>query len=302
MILRQLVREVAQRLRKAPLHFGHGTSNARDEAAFLVLRALRLPFEASADRAVTPREAARIERLVQRRIRERIPVAYLLNEAWLAGQPFYVDRRVIIPRSHIAELLQQRLRPWLRRPVRRALDLCTGSGCLAVLAAQAFPRARVDGSDVSAGALAVAKRNVTMHRLRSRVRLVKSDLMSGLGRSRYDLIVSNPPYVNAPSMRVLPPEYRHEPRMALAGGSDGLELVRRIIEQACERLEPRGLLVCEIGRNRKALERAFPRVPFAWPQTAAGSDRVFLLPREDLPIQEQIQCNESNVAEPPKWT
>lgn len=283
MILRELVRDTARRLREAPLHYGHGTSNARDEAAFLVLRGLGLPFDAPAERPVKPAERTRVQHLLQRRVRERIPVAYLLHEAWLSNEPFYVDRRVIIPRSHIAELLQQRLRPWLRRPVRRALDLCTGSGCLAVLAAQAFPRARVDGSDVSAGALTVAKRNVTMHRLRSRVRLVKSDLMSGLGRSRYDLIVSNPPYVNAPSMRVLPREYRHEPRMALAGGSDGLELVRRIIEQACERLEPRGLLVCEIGRNRRALERAFPRVPFAWPQTAAGSDQVFLLAREDLP-------------------
>jgi ribosomal protein L3 glutamine methyltransferase len=277
LILRQLVREVAQRLRKAPLHFGHGTSNARDEAAFLVLRALRLPFEASADRAVTPREAARIERLLQRRIRERIPVAYLLNEAWLADQPFYVDRRVIIPRSHIAFLFKDLDKP------KRVLDLCTGSGCLAVLAAQAFPRARVDGSDVSAGALAVARRNVTMYRLRSRVRLVKSDLMSGLGRRRYDLIVCNPPYVTGPAMRALPREYGHEPRMALAGGKDGLDLVHRIIHQAYDRLQPKGRLVCEIGDKRKALLRLFPRTPFNWP-----SDQVFLLWREDLPRGENV--------------
>jgi ribosomal protein L3 glutamine methyltransferase len=277
LILRQLVREVAQRLRKAPLHFGHGTSNARDEAAFLVLRGLRLPFEASADRAVTPREAARIERLVQRRIRERIPVAYLLNEAWLADQPFYVDRRVIIPRSHIAFLFKDLDKP------KRVLDLCTGSGCLAVLAAQAFPRARVDGSDVSAGALAVARRNVTMYRLRSRVRLVKSDLMSGLGRRRYDLIVCNPPYVTGPAMRALPREYGHEPRMALAGGKDGLDVVHRIIHQAYDRLQPKGRLVCEIGDNRKALLRLFPRTPFNWP-----SDQVFLLAREDLPRRENV--------------
>ena len=282
MILRQLVREVAQRLRKAPLHFGHGTSNARDEAAFLVLRALRLPFEASADRAVTPREAARIERLVQRRIRERIPVAYLLNEAWLAGQPFYVDRRVIIPRSHIAFLLKDLDQP------RRVLDLCTGSGCLAVLAAQAFPRARVDAADLSRGALAVARRNVAQRGLRGRVRLMKSDLMAGLGKSRYDLIVCNPPYVNARSMRVLPREYRHEPRLALAGGPDGLALVRVILQQAFDRLEPKGLLVCEIGGNRKALERAFPQTPFNWPATAAGTGQVFLLSREDLPRGENV--------------
>ena len=282
MILRALVRDVAQRLRRAPLHYGHGTSNARDEAAFLVLRGLRLPFEASADRAVTPREAARIERLVRRRIRERIPVAYLLNEAWLADQPFYVDRRVIIPRSHIAFLFKDLGKP------RRVLDLCTGSGCLAVLAAQAFPRARVDAADLSRGALAVARRNVARHGLRGRVRLMKSDLMAGLGKSRYDLIVCNPPYVNARSMRALPREYRHEPRMALAGGSDGLELVRRIIQQAAEHLQPEGLLVCEIGANRRVLLKLFPRTPFAWPQTAAGTGQVFVLSREDLPRGENV--------------
>ena len=288
MILRELVGDAGRRLRKARLHYGHGTSSARDEAAFLVLRGLKLEFDVPADRPVSRRELSRIERLLQRRIRERVPVAYLLNEAWLADQPFYVDRRVIIPRSHIAELLQERMRPWLRRPVRRVLDLCTGSGCLAVLAAQSFPRARVDASDLSQGALAVAGRNLAKHRLRSRVRLVKSDLMSGLGKRRYDLIVCNPPYVNARSMRDLPREYLHEPRMALAGGMDGLDLVRSILQQAGEHLAPQGLLVCEIGTGRKALERAFPRVAFAWPQTAAGSDQVFLLQREDLPRREDV--------------
>jgi ribosomal protein L3 glutamine methyltransferase len=276
--LQELVRAAAQRLRKAPLHYGHGTSNARDEAAFLVLRGLGLPFEARADRPVTGREIARIQRLLRRRVDERIPVPYLLHEAWLARTPFYVDRRVIIPRSHIAELLQQRLRPWLRRPVRRALDLCTGTGCLAVLLAQAFPRARVDAADLSVAALTVAARNVARHRLRSRVRLVRSDLCAGLGRGRYELIVSNPPYVDASAMRALPHEYRYEPRLALAGGADGLALVRRILRQAYERLEPNGLLVCEIGRGRKRLERAYPRTPFAWPR-----DQVFILEREDLP-------------------
>lgn len=277
MNLRALVRATAQRLRKAPLHYGHGTSNARDEAAFLVLRGLGLPFEASADRLVTPREAARIERLVQRRVRERIPVAYLLHEAWLANQPFYVDRRVIVPRSHIAFLLGNLGRP------KRVLDLCTGSGCLAILAAQAFPRARVDAADLSRGALAVARRNVAQHGLRGRVRLVQSDLMSGLGNNRYDLILCNPPYVDTRSMRALPREYLHEPRMALAGGSDGLSLVRVILQQAFDRLGPKGLLVCEIGRNRRALQSAFPRAPFRWP-----SDQVFLLARADLPRGEKV--------------
>jgi len=280
--LDELVRVVAQRLRKAQLHYGHGTTNARDEAAFLVLRGLGLGFEAPAERVITAREAARVERLVQRRIRERIPVAYLLNEAWLADQPFYVDRRVIIPRSHIAFLLKDLGKP------SRVLDLCTGSGCLAVLAAQAFPRARVDAADLSRGALAVARRNVAQRGLRGRVRLMKSDLMAGLGKSRYDLIVCNPPYVNARSMRVLPREYRHEPRLALAGGPDGLALVRVILQQAFDRLEPKGLLACEIGGNRRALERAFPQTPFNWPATAAGTGQVFLLQREDLPRGENV--------------
>jgi ribosomal protein L3 glutamine methyltransferase len=280
--MRELVRDVARRLRKAPLHYGHGTTNARDEAAFLVLRGLGLPFDAPADRPVAHRELARIRRLLQQRIGERIPVPYLLHEAWLVGESFYVDRRVIIPRSHIAELLRERLHPWLHRPVKRALDLCTGTGCLAVLAAKAFPRARVDAADLSAPALAVAERNVAGHRLRSRVRTVRSDLFAGLRQRRYDLIVSNPPYVAARAMRALPREYRHEPRLALAGGSDGLDLVRQILRQAYGHLEPKGLLVCEIGSGRRVLERAYPRTPFAWPQTAAGTGQVFLLSREDL--------------------
>jgi ribosomal protein L3 glutamine methyltransferase len=278
LILRELVREAARRLRQAPLHYGHGTSNARDEAAFLVLRGLGLPFDAPSDRRVRAAEQKHIARLLQRRIRERIPVPYLLHEAWLAGEAFYVDRRVIVPRSHIAALLQLRLQPWMARPPRRILDLCTGSGCLAVLAAKAYPRARVDAADLSASALRVAARNVLRHRLRARVRLVRSDLFSGLGRERYGLIVSNPPYVDAPAMRSLPAEYRREPHLALSGGVDGLDLVRAILQQARRHLEPKGLLICEIGRGRRALERAFPRTPFAWPQS-----QVFVLERQDLP-------------------
>ena len=278
MTLAELVRDAARQLRRAPLHYGHGTTNARDEAAFLVLRGLGLPFEAPADRPVAARELARVRKLLRRRIVERIPVPYLLNEAWLAGEPFYVNRRVIVPRSHIADLLGQRLRPWLRRPVARLLDLCTGAGCLAVLAAKAFPRARVDAADLSAAALAVAARNIARHRLHRRVRLVRSNLMTALGGKRYDVIVSNPPYVDARAMRALPREYRYEPRMALAGGGDGLDLVRLILQQAQAHLAPRGLLVCEIGRGRKILERAYRRTPFAWPQ-----DQVFVLSREELP-------------------
>jgi ribosomal protein L3 glutamine methyltransferase len=278
LILGELVRDAARRLRRAPLHYGHGTTNARDEAVFLVLRGLKLPFEARADRPVASRELARVRRLLERRIAERIPAPYLLNEAWLADEPFYVDRRVIVPRSHIAELLRERLRPWVQGRVQRALDLCTGTACLAVLAAKAFPRARVDAADLSAAALAVAARNVARHRLRRRVRLVRSDLFSALGARRYDLIVSNPPYVDAQAMRGLPKEYRHEPRMALYGGRGGLDLVHRILQQARAHLAPQGILVCEIGRGKRALERAFARTPFAWPQ-----DQVFVLSREDLP-------------------
>ena len=261
----------ARRFAAARLYYGHGTGNARDEAAFLVIRALGLPFTADPDLGV---DAAGVEPLILRRIAERVPVAYLLNEAWLGGVPFYVDRRVIIPRSHIADLLREKLQPWLRAPVRRVLDLCTGCGCLAVLAARAFPRARVDASDISPAALAVARRNVRQHRLVRRIRLVRSDLFSSLDEGPYDLIVANPPYVSTAAMRRLPPEYRYEPGMALAAGRDGLDIVRRILVRARAHLAPEGLLACEVGDGRRALERAFPAVPFIWP-----AESVFLLER-----------------------
>jgi ribosomal protein L3 glutamine methyltransferase len=281
--LGELLRDSARRLRAARLPYGHGTTNARDEAAYLVLRGLGLPFDADLRRPVNAAERRRVAGLLRRRIRERLPVAYLLREAWLDGDAFYVDRRVIIPRSHIAGLLHDRLTPWRTRPVRRALDLCTGSGCLAVLAAKAFPAARVDAADLSGTALNVARRNIAQHGLRRRIQPVRSDLFDGLRDRRYDLIVSNPPYVTSRTMRALPREYRHEPRMALAGGRDGLALVRRILGHAARHLEPGGLLVCEVGAGRKALERAYRRVPFTWPETAAGTHDVFLLSREDLP-------------------
>lgn len=278
MTLAELVRATERRLRAVPLHYGHGTTNARDEAAFLVLRGLGLPFEARADRPVSAREKARVAKLLELRIRERIPVPYLLNEAWLAGERFYVDRRVIVPRSHVAAILQARMRPWLRRAPRRVLDLCTGSGCLAVLAAKAFPHARVDAADLSPAALAVAANNLALHRLRGRTRLFRSDLFSGLGARRYDLVICNPPYVTAASMRALPREYRYEPRIALAAGRDGLDFIRRLLGEAPRHLAPRGLLVCEIGAGRRALERDFPRLPFTWTQ----QDTVFLARREAL--------------------
>jgi ribosomal protein L3 glutamine methyltransferase len=263
--LQQLIEKTAKRFRAARLRYGHGTDNAHDEAAFLVLRGLGLRFDTDLS---GPADPQRIESLIQKRIRERVPAAYLLNEAWLDGERFYVDRRVIVPRSHIAFLLKDlRIRP------RRVLDLCTGSGCLAILAARAFPGAEVDGADISAAALAVAARNVSLHKLGRRVRLVRSDLFENLP-GRYNLIVSNPPYVSTPAMRRLPPEFRHEPGLALGGGRHGLDLVARILAGAAEHLEPRGILVCEIGDGRRALERAYPRLPLAWPR-----DEVFLLER-----------------------
>ena len=285
-VVAELLRRTEQRLCRARLSYGHGTHNARDEAAWLVRASLSLKprlAKATLAREVSSAELRRVQRLLEHRIRDRTPLAYLLREAWLGDVRFYVDRRAIVPRSYIAELLRERLSPWLRRPVRRALDLCTGSGCLAVLLARTFARARVDASDLSAAALAVARINVARHRLRRRIRLRRSDLFAGLGDQRYDLIVCNPPYVTAPAMRRLPPEYRHEPRLALAGGGDGLALLRRLLAQARQHLSARGLLVCEIGGNRRALERAYPQLPFAWPLTSAGAGSVIVLEREQLP-------------------
>lgn len=268
MILKKLIEKTEKQFKAARLHFGHGTDNARDDAAFLVIRGLKLPFDTDLNQKVDERK---IELLIRRRIRERIPVAYLLKEAWLDGVPFYVDERVIVPRSHIAFLLKDLGAP------RRVLDLCTGSGCLAILAAQAFPRARIDATDLSKAALAVAARNVNKYRLKKRIRLLQSDLFASLGKERYDVIVTNPPYVPTGSMRKLPPEYRYEPGVALAGGQDGLLLVKKIIQKAESRLHAGGVLVCEIGDGRKALERACPRTEFLWPETAAGAGRVFVL-------------------------
>lgn len=279
----ELVRRIARRFRAARLHFGHGTATASDEAAWLVAHVLgKFAGDLRAGEPVSAAQERRIRALADRRIRERIPLAYLLGEAWLGGRRFFVDRRVIVPRSFISELLAERLRPWLRRPVRRALDLCTGSGCLAVLTARAFPGARVDATDVSIEALAVARINVRRFRLSRRIRLIRSDLFGALGRRRYDLIVTNPPYVDARTMRRLPPEYDYEPRLALAAGSDGLDFVRRILAGARAHLNPRGLLVCEVGGARRALERAYPRIPFAWPETTE-TGTVFVLEREQLP-------------------
>ena len=267
MKLGDLIDRTARRFSAARLHYGHGTDNARDEAAFLVIRGLDLPFSANPNRKVDERK---IEHLIQKRIRERIPAAYLLREAWLGGVPFYVDKRVIIPRSHIAFLLKG------LKPPRRVLDLCTGSGCLAVLAAKAYPRATVTASDIDRGALEVARRNIARHRLRRRIRLVTSDLFDDV-TGRYDLIVAKPPYVSAAAMTRLPPEYHHEPRGALAGGLDGLFLVKQMIRKAGSRLQAGGTLLCEVGDSRRALVRVYPELPFKWPHAS-----VFALRRGEM--------------------
>jgi ribosomal protein L3 glutamine methyltransferase len=283
--LRDLIHETIRALRKAKVSYGHGTTNARDEAAYLVLHALGLPLDTSEwDIAVAASDAEKVAALVKRRIRERKPAAYLTREAWLGEFRFYVDERVIVPRSYIAELLVDDLAPWIAQPrrVHTALDLCTGSGCLAILLAHSFPRAQVGAADVSRDALAVARRNVSDYALGKRIDLVRSDLYQGVEGRRYDLIVSNPPYVTEEAMRALPTEYRREPRIALAGGDDGLDLVRRIVHEAPDHLETHGWLVVEVGHARRRVERAFPRLPLLWAETSGGADCVFLISREAL--------------------
>ena len=283
----QLIKRAAGRLARARLAYGHGIPTALDEASYLVLFVLELPpddLTPHLDRRVTSAQAARVSELVAQRIRRRIPVAYLTHEAWLGDDRFYVDERVIVPRSFIAELLRERIEPWLpaNQPVRRALDLCTGSGCLAIVMAKTFKQARIDALDMDSGALAVARRNVEDYRLQRRIRLLESDMFAAAGGARYDLIIANPPYVSAHTMRGLPPEYRHEPAIALASGKDGLDAVRMILRDAAAHLEEQGLLVFEVGHHRRRVERAFPRHPFIWPQTSGGDDCVFILGRGDL--------------------
>jgi len=270
--LAELIRRIEHRFSAAPLFYGHGTDNAHDEAAWLVLRGLGLPF--NADLSAPATDVERIEQLGERRARERMPVAYLLKEAWLAGESFYVDERVIVPRSHIAELLPS----FRRRPIKRVLDLCTGCGCLAILAAKTFPAAQVDAVDLSPPALAVARKNVARHRLGRQVHLHRSDLFDALPEQRYELIVTNPPYVAASSMGRLPAEYRHEPRVALAGGLDGLDLVARILAQAPDHLEADGLLVCEVGDGKAAVQRRFRSLRLDWLKP-----EVFAVQRDALP-------------------
>jgi ribosomal protein L3 glutamine methyltransferase len=285
--LRDWLRYAVTRFGEAKLAFGLGTSNAYDEAAYLLLHALHLPLdrlEPFLDAKLTQPERLQLAQLFERRIDQRVPAAYLTHEAWLGEFRFYVDERVIIPRSFIAELLPDGLAPYVGEPdkVLTALDLCTGSGCLAILLAHAYAAADVDAVDVSADALTVAQRNVSDYGLADRINLIRSNLFGNLPEKSYDLIISNPPYVTAMAMEELPPEYRHEPALALAGGDDGLDAVRTIVKEAPRFLGPGGTLVVEIGHNRAAAELAFPRLPFVWLETATAPDSVFLVKREDL--------------------
>src|SRR5690242_3271163 len=278
--LNDFFRFAVRRFKAARLAYGHGTTNAVDEAAFMMLEALRLPIHTLdpwLDLEPTAAERAKLLTLIDARVSLRMPAPYLLGAAYMRGVRFHIDRRALIPRSFIGDLLVDGALPIDPRKVRRVLDLCTGSGCLAILAALAFPRAKVDAVDLSAGALALARRNVATHRLGDRITLHRGDLFQPLAKQRYDLILTNPPYVDARGMARLPPEYRREPRMALAAGDDGLDLVRRILAEAPRHLRPGGGLLCEIGRGRAPLERAYPDTNFLWMDTEQGQGEVFWL-------------------------
>nr|WP_295080215.1 50S ribosomal protein L3 N(5)-glutamine methyltransferase [uncultured Roseateles sp.] len=276
----------AARLTEAGVSFGHGTTNAFDEAAWLVLWRLQLPLDSldeHAERALSEAEQSQIAALIEERIATRKPAAYLTREAWLQGVDFYVDERAIVPRSFIAELLADgSIDAWLSDQTQTVLDLCTGNGSLAVLAAMAWPEVVVDAIDLSADALAVARINVDKHGLQERIRLLQGDGLQPAGAKRYDLILCNPPYVNSQSMAALPAEYRAEPELALAGGSDGMDFVRELLRAAPEHLSEHGVLVLEIGNEREFFEAAFPQLEVAWMETSAGEDQVLLVTQEAL--------------------
>ena len=286
--IRDYIRYAVSRFNAAGLFFGHGSDNAWDEAVYLTLHTLNLPLdrlEPFLDARLLPHEREQLLDIYTRRCQDRLPAAYLTHEAWLGEHRFYVDDRVIVPRSFIAELLDEQLTPWIDDPwaIESALDLCTGSGCLAILTALAFPNAEVAAVDLSPDAIAVAERNVADYSLYDRIELIQSDAFQNLAGRKFDLIVSNPPYVNAESVARLPPEYLHEPELALGSGDDGLDFTRIILREAKKHLTDNGILVVEIGHNREALEAAYPTLPFTWLDTAAGDQYVFLLHASDLP-------------------
>jgi ribosomal protein L3 glutamine methyltransferase len=286
--VRDLLRFAVSRFTAADLSFGHGSSNAFDEAAYLVLHSLHLPLDTLdpfLDARLLDTEIDAIMKVIERRATDRVPAAYITNEAWMHGHRFYVDERVIVPRSFIGELLQDGLQPYVQDPdeVSRVLELCTGSGCLAILAAQAFQNADIDAVDISAPALEVAHKNVDDYDLDSRVALYEGDLFGPLPVGRYEVIITNPPYVNALAMQTLPAEYRHEPELALAGGADGMDIVKRIVGEARKWLTEDGVLVVEIGNERANVEATLGGLDIVWLSTSAGDDNVFLIQAADLP-------------------
>lgn len=284
--IRDYLRYAISRFNQAELFFGHGNEDAYNEAAYLILHTLHLPLdvlEPFLEARLTVEEQEILIDKIERRVQERIPVSYLTNQAWQGEFEFYVDERVIIPRSFIYELLGEPLRPWIEYDelVHRALDLCTGSGALAIQMAHHYPDAIIDAVDISLDALEVAAINVEAYDLEQRINLIHTDLFEGI-EEKYDLIVSNPPYVDAESVQALPEEYLHEPELALGSGEDGLDITRQIIRQAARYLQPKGVLLVEIGHNREALEQAFPELPFIWLNTSGGDGFVFLLTYEQL--------------------
>ncbi|MFC5548526.1 50S ribosomal protein L3 N(5)-glutamine methyltransferase [Massilia aerilata] len=284
---RDLLRYAVTRFNTAKLFFGHGSAEAFDEAAYLILHTLKLPLdklEPFLDAKLLQEEVLQVLAVIERRVSERVPAAYITNEAWLGSYNFYVDERVLVPRSFIAELIPNMFSPWVADPdgVENVLELCTGSGCLAIMLADAFPNALVDAVDISKDALAVAERNIRDYKLDGRVNPIESDLYQNVPFKKYDLIITNPPYVNSASMGKLPPEYMREPQIALAGGEDGMDLVRKIVDGAAERLTPEGVLVVEIGNEREYAEAAFGHLGLTWLTTSIGDDAVFLLTAEQL--------------------
>lgn len=286
--VRDWLRYGVSRFSRAGLFFGHGSSDAFEEAAYLVLHTLALPLDrldAFLDACITSAERPALLDIIERRAEERVPAAYLTREAWMGDFRFYVDERVIVPRSYFGELLEDGLTPWVEDPdaVGSALDLCTGSGCIAILMAHTFPEAKITAVDLSGDALEVAQRNVADYHLEDRIELLQGDLFAPLGKRRFDLILSNPPYVTTESMDTLPEEYHHEPALALAAGEDGLDVVRRILAQARDHLNPGGVLAVEVGHNRHLVEEAFPDLPLTWLASRSDEGKVFLIHREDLP-------------------